>query len=286
MAKFTIGELSKLTKISKSALRFYDEKGLLKPEARQANNYRLYSERQAIYAVAIRELKQMGFSMADLKELMHNTDLSYVKGKLEQKIQTLRDEIPKMQQQLEHLTASSQMLSEVLKFYEETDDQPPPSMSIDEMPETTVIYDRRICNISAKNLWWERLNDVYLLRDKLNVTTYGPISAILHEHFLHQFFFEEGDMTVYMPIRETERTDEHIAKIGGHLVASMVYVGWYENLLDVYVNLVKQIKANKYRIIGPPHEEYLATFSHGVPKERYVTRIFFPVEPLQNSEPQ
>ncbi|WP_303296164.1 MerR family DNA-binding transcriptional regulator [Pyramidobacter piscolens] len=34
MAKFTIGELSKLTKISKSALRFYDEKGLLKPEAR------------------------------------------------------------------------------------------------------------------------------------------------------------------------------------------------------------------------------------------------------------
>lgn len=66
----------------------------------------------------------------------------------------------------------------------------------------------------------------------------------------------------------------------------MVYVGWYENLLDVYVNLVKQIKANKYRIIGSPHEEYLATFSHGVPKERYVTRIFFPVEPLQNSEPQ
>ena len=44
---FTIGEISKLSRISLKTLRYYDEIGLLKPKyVNQENNYRYYSIEQ------------------------------------------------------------------------------------------------------------------------------------------------------------------------------------------------------------------------------------------------
>lgn len=44
---FSIGEVSKLFNVKTSALRYYDEIGLLKPEYKdRKNNYRYYSTQQ------------------------------------------------------------------------------------------------------------------------------------------------------------------------------------------------------------------------------------------------
>ena len=39
----TIGQLAKRAGVRTSALRYYEEQGLLQPAARQANGYRLYN---------------------------------------------------------------------------------------------------------------------------------------------------------------------------------------------------------------------------------------------------
>ncbi len=282
MSKYTIGELSEMSGISRTTLRLYDAKGLLRPSERDSdNNYRLYSEQQAIEAVMIREMKLRGFSMSELKALMKNHDLGKVKTDLDQKIKSLQAETEKIREQIYYLTATNNLLSSALEFYDGTTSKEPMEMVVDYMPETTVLFHRRISNISADHLQWERYNELLVLRNKEQLTQNGPVCAIFYDHYFNQFFFEKGDMAMYVPIKETDRTGEHIRKIGEFLRASMIFVGWYTGLLGTYVELVKQIEKNHYKIVGPAHEEYLADFSYGVPNEKCVTRVFFPIEKKQ-----
>ena len=87
-------------------------------------------------------------------------------------------------------------------------------------------------------------------------------------------------MEVYLPIKEAGKTGPNIRKIEPFQRASVVFVGWYAKLLASYVDLVKQIEKNGYKIVGPAYEEYIVEFSYGVPEEECVTRISFPVEPI------
>lgn len=70
---YTIGEISKIVKISVDALRYYDEISLLKPVyVEESNRYRYYSKEQVSQLLLIIELKQYGFSLDAIRELLHN----------------------------------------------------------------------------------------------------------------------------------------------------------------------------------------------------------------------
>ena len=48
MKQWYAKELSQITQVSVSTLHHYDKIGLLKPELRQSNGYRLYSEKDLL----------------------------------------------------------------------------------------------------------------------------------------------------------------------------------------------------------------------------------------------
>jgi MerR family transcriptional regulator, copper efflux regulator len=65
----TIGEVAARTGIATSALRYYDQFGLVKPRRRTAGQRRYGPE--AITAVAmVRLLREVGFPLADIKRLL------------------------------------------------------------------------------------------------------------------------------------------------------------------------------------------------------------------------
>lgn len=65
----TIKEVEAQTGITKANIRFYEKEGLLAPE-RGANNYREYGKEDVECLRKIRMLRIMGFSVAQIKELM------------------------------------------------------------------------------------------------------------------------------------------------------------------------------------------------------------------------
>jgi DNA-binding transcriptional MerR regulator len=70
---YTIGEISKIVKTSVDALRYYDEISLLKPiHVEESNRYRYYSKEQVSQLLLIIELRQYGFSLDTIRELLHN----------------------------------------------------------------------------------------------------------------------------------------------------------------------------------------------------------------------
>lgn len=66
-----IGELSKKTDISISALRYYEQIGLLSPSYRSESNYRFYKETDISLAIFIKKAQYLGFSLDEIKEILN-----------------------------------------------------------------------------------------------------------------------------------------------------------------------------------------------------------------------
>jgi len=66
-----IGEVAERTGVTQRTLRFYEEKGLLKPPTRMEGGFRLYSEADIQRLERIRHLQQLlGFPLAEIKEIV------------------------------------------------------------------------------------------------------------------------------------------------------------------------------------------------------------------------
>jgi DNA-binding transcriptional MerR regulator len=66
----TIGELARAAGVPTSTVRFYERRGLLKPDARTQSNYRAYSARAAERLKFIRSAQAAGFSLKDVRHML------------------------------------------------------------------------------------------------------------------------------------------------------------------------------------------------------------------------
>ncbi len=71
-----IGEAAERCGLTQRTLRFYEEKGLLKPPTRMEGGFRLYSPEDLERIARIKQLKELlGFSLAEIKELLDAEDV-------------------------------------------------------------------------------------------------------------------------------------------------------------------------------------------------------------------
>jgi DNA-binding transcriptional MerR regulator len=70
-AYLQIGEVAERTGVTQRTLRFYEEKGLLKPPTRMDGGFRLYSEEDVRRVEQIRRLQGLlGITLAEIKEMV------------------------------------------------------------------------------------------------------------------------------------------------------------------------------------------------------------------------
>ncbi|MEM8779231.1 MAG: MerR family transcriptional regulator [Cyanobacteria bacterium P01_G01_bin.49] len=72
-----IGELARQTGLSIRTLHYYDEIGLLSPSHRTEVGYRLYSNQDIMRLQQIVSLRQLGFSLKEISQLLENPDCSF-----------------------------------------------------------------------------------------------------------------------------------------------------------------------------------------------------------------
>lgn len=70
-AYLQIGEVAERTGVTQRTLRFYEERGLLKPPTRMEGGFRLYSEEDVRRVERIKRLQTLlGFTLAEIKEMV------------------------------------------------------------------------------------------------------------------------------------------------------------------------------------------------------------------------
>jgi DNA-binding transcriptional MerR regulator len=69
---WTIGEMAREFQVSLRTLRFYEDRGLLHP--RRSGTARLYSGRDRLHLQMILKAKQLGFTIAEIREILARGD--------------------------------------------------------------------------------------------------------------------------------------------------------------------------------------------------------------------
>ena len=99
--RYTTGEAAKKLQVSTGTLRFYEEKDLVRPAYTEENGYRFYEKDQIRQLELILFLKELGFSLKQIKMLIQdehgNQSLKLLLREQYQDNQRKMDEISKKQ---------------------------------------------------------------------------------------------------------------------------------------------------------------------------------------------
>ena len=104
---YSIGEAAKKLQVSTRTLRFYEEKDLVRPAYTEENGYRFYEKDQIRQLELILFLKELGFSLKQIKMLIQdehgNQSVELLLKEQYQENQQKIAEISKKQAQIKHL---------------------------------------------------------------------------------------------------------------------------------------------------------------------------------------
>jgi MerR family transcriptional regulator, thiopeptide resistance regulator len=87
-----VGELAKQTGISVRTLHYYEEIGLLAPSRRSEAGYRLYADADVARLQQIMSLRQLGFSLEQIRDCLHRDDVPLLRV-IEMHLAGLREQI-------------------------------------------------------------------------------------------------------------------------------------------------------------------------------------------------
>jgi DNA-binding transcriptional MerR regulator len=95
-----IGEAGKLAGMSVDTIRFYQRQGLIPATPRSAGGYRLFSEDQIRDLTFVRHAQELGFSLAEIKELLSFRQSQHVcpgvQSLLERKLNDVRNKVERL----------------------------------------------------------------------------------------------------------------------------------------------------------------------------------------------
>jgi DNA-binding transcriptional MerR regulator len=263
-----IGDFAKLGQVSVRTLRFYDERGLLKPRRIDAESgYRYYSIEQMPRLNRILALKDLGLSLEQIAGLLE-TDLpaAQLRGMLRLKHAELQQRIQDEQTRLAQVEARLQQIEHeqdqqgydvVLKAVG--------SQLVASIREPIATY-QDVGNLTA---------EIYAYLQELRVN--GIEAAIWHnldqpEHGLDA----EGVVPLPHAVPATQRIRVYLLP-GAERMASVIHHGPYNTLYRAYAVLGRWIEANGYAIVGPARDIYLQG-GDDQDDASCVTEIQFPVE--------
>ncbi|MGN6710181.1 MerR family transcriptional regulator [Anaerocolumna jejuensis] len=110
---YSTGEFSKRANISVRTIRYYDQKGLLKPSLMKDSGYRYYTDRDFASLQRILVLKKLGFALEEIKEItINSSDASFVKESLQLQQKLIGEKIAELRQMEQMLNETSALLSQ------------------------------------------------------------------------------------------------------------------------------------------------------------------------------
>ena len=239
-----IGLFSKLARISVRMLRHYDEIDLLKPETIDPiSGYRYYSEAQLPLAERITSLKDMGFSLAAVKEIMESfhdaTALSSFLSVKKTEVLAEAEDIHRRLTLLETTIAKLRKDATAMAY----------SVVLKELPERYVASVRQI--IPAYNqegmLWHILMEETAPLQ--MQDTEPCFTLAIFHDGEHKEV---NVDVEVQKSVKGTYKDTKNVVfkTVPPVLIASATYQGSYDKIGEVNEAVANWIKDNGYEFNG------------------------------------
>ncbi|WP_312101439.1 MerR family transcriptional regulator [Lachnoclostridium sp.] len=266
-----IGDFSKLSRISIRMLRHYDEIGLLVPENIDVlTNYRYYSECQLPIADRITALKDMGFSLASILEILKNYEDSKALARfLEIKQAEVQGQAEEAKRRLLLLETTIYRLRKdgIVMNY---------NVTLKELPERYVASVRKVIPtyVHEGMLWGILMQETA----NLNLQNGDPCYtlAIFHDGEHKE---SDVDVEVQKSVKGSYQNTENVVfkTVAPIQMASAIYKGSYEKINEVNEAVANWVRDNGYEFNGLSFCIYHVSPHETKNPEELITEVCYPV---------
>ena len=258
----TIGEFSRLSRVTPRMLRHYDALGLLRPEAVGENGYRYYRQEQLTELTRIQWLKGCGFSLHEIGPLLGLEDNRLLE-RLRQRRLALCRELDDKRAALHRLEADILRMEGVCMMENAY------HVILLEDPEQKVFSIRKTVGVHQ---YHEFFNELFREATVRGLTQAGPIQMLYHDK---EFSYERSDVEAQMVVAQN---GPGVKVNPACLCAAVQHRGAYENLHLAYDALCAWLAEHTdYRICGPAMDRYFGD-PDNTPVDQLETGVLFPVE--------
>ena len=266
-----IGEFSRLSRVSIRSLRRYDEAGLLTPASIDPfTGYRYYSERQLPIANRIRALRDMGFSLAAVQEVLGCYDDP---GALERCLLLRRAEAKEVMEEAERRL---RLLDTALERLRKDKDMQY-DVTIKTLPERQVASVRQIIPSYDRegDLW-----SVYCQETaRMNIQDGDPAlcTAVYHDG---EFKEQDVDVEIQKSVVGSYPDTEHVRfkTVPAVQVASATFRGSYDQISAVNEAVAAWVEDNGWAFDGLFFNIYHVSPHDTRNPDEFVTEVCYPVK--------
>lgn len=174
--QYSIGEVAKITGISRDRLRYYEEKNILRPAKNIETNYRMYQSRDIDMVLAIEFYRAMDFNMQQLQEIWKHCDYQNVELAISKKEKEIEDKIKIQEEYLKNLRQGQEackMIKQNLNNFSVR--EMPPFQILGEMEEFRAFKEyKKIHNIKSKH---ENNTIIRMLKREITFDDAGIVST-------------------------------------------------------------------------------------------------------------
>lgn len=268
-----IGIFSKLSRISVRMLRYYEESGLLVPDQVDGNTgYRYYGEGQLMEAERVRALREMGFGVGAVGEILA---AYHDPAALEQFLRIRREELlAELRTARRRLLLLETTLERVGKDGMDMEY----NVTLKEIPARQVASLRgTIPDYSREGeLWHRMMEEIGPQHPQFADPCYSI--AIFHDS---EYREEDVDVEIQMAVKGsyTDTQSVRFRQVPAQQVASVTYQGSYDRIEGVNRAVADWTAANRYRMDGPMFNIYHVGPAQTGDPAQWVTEVCFPVLP-------
>jgi len=267
-----IGVFSKLSRVSIKTLRYYDDMGLLKPvSVDEWTGYRYYAFEQLPRLNRILALKDLGFSLTEISELLdEDVSLEQLRGMLRVRQSEAQQRIRDEQERLERIEARLKQIEMESKMSEY-------DVVIKKVDPVMVACLREtIPSYSQQGRLWKALEGYLAMH---HVRPSGPCFTLyLDEEYKESEVDTMACEPINVDLAESSRIKVHEVP-GVEMMACTVHHGPFTTIGEAHSAIHKWIDNNGYRVNGPERELYINPAKGGSQTDpKTVTEIQYPIE--------
>ena len=268
---FKIGEFSKLVRVSARMLRYYDKQGLFSPaEVDRFTGYRLYSAKQVPFLMKIVALRDMGFGVEEMEEILpHYDNTHYMQKVLEKKREQINMIMQTEQLKLDQITAMSAKI-------QKENDKMVYEVEVKEIPAVQVLSLREIVPSFKDEVGqWEKMH-AFIKENNVDCETSGY--SIYHDVEHKE---ENIDIEIAFPVNTIGENHEgfiykELESIP--LSATIRFPGPYDNYNVAMQKLATWLEQNNYKIDGLIRGFGIIMPGFGVAIEDTLTELQVPIK--------
>ena len=263
---YKIGVFANMNRVTIKTLRYYDEQKLLHPVyVDEENGYRYYAAGQMAQLNRIIALKNMGFSIDDIRKIIDGAEeKSFL--------------LEKKQEILKELAVLTEKLSQVESYLARESMNLSAPVLIKEIPEAIVCTMKH--RIKSYDALFELMPQMGAQMEMLDCKCAQP--AYCFTHYLESGYKEEDILVeICEAVKEKKQDSGDIVfkvlpKVP--MAACIFHKGSYDTLHKSYAILLQYIEENGYAICGNIRESYIDGVWNKETEKEWLTEIQIPVK--------